>query len=491
MPYSPDLVAQIRRLHFHEHYSIHAVSQVVKLHRDTVKRLLYGDDTPESEFRRARIIDPYLETISEHLNQYPSIRGKTLFQILKDRGFQGSYNSVLRAVRPLRRKAKKSFKPMQVFKGEQGQVDWAHFGSLAVEGGSRKLYLFAMVLSWSRAIFAKFTFDSKTDSFLRLHEEAFQYFGGSPRHILYDNLKSAVSERYRDTIKLNPQLIEFSGFYGYQPRICKPYAGNQKGRVERAIRFIRDSFASGYTFTDIDSANVDLRNWIEKVANERQWPDNKNRQVKEAFKDESEFLLKLQERRIEPCFASHVRSNKCSLVRFDLNDYSIPWDYTRETLRVEADDFEVRFLNEGKLIASHKRSWDRGQRVTKDEHWQEKPATGVNVMDDLITKFPSLDTFYRELVDRGEPLRTIKPRMVEIYKLHGEKTFSKALRIARKRAMYHPSQITRIIIGLEREGKASLRAGSVAVPERFADFDIRSHDLDQYDTINPNQESKK
>jgi len=483
MPYSPELIAKIRRLHFHEHYTIHGVSKVVELHRDTVKRILYGDDTPEGGGGRIKLTDQFIPLIEEHLNQYPSIRSTALMRTLKARGYAGSYNSLIRAVRPLRKKVKKTFKPMQVFQGEQGQVDWAHFGSIEVSGGERKLYLFVMVLSWSRAIFARFTFDQKTDSFLRLHEEAFSFFGGNPRHILYDNLKSAVQERYRDKIRFNPQLVEFSGFYGYQPRACKPFSGNEKGRVERAIRYIRDSFFSGFRITTLEQVNEELRLWLDVVANNRQWPDNKQRLVSEVMAEEKQFLLSPAAKRINPRYSARLRSNKCSLVRFDLNDYSIPWEYTQDVITVAADDFMVSFTHEGKIIAEHQRSWNRGERITKEEHWQEKEHHGQHTADELLTRFPELDEFFRILVDRGEPLRSLKKHMQEIRGLYGDQLFRQALRIARKQSMHHPSQITRIIVGLERAGGKARMPVNLGNRRDLTEMNITSHNLETYDNL--------
>jgi transposase len=483
MPYSPELIARIRRLHFYEHYTIHAVAQVVGFHRDTVKRILYGDGSPNSSHRRIQIVDQFLPVIEEHLNQYPSIRSTALIRILRERGYKGSYSSLLRAVRPIRKKVKRTFRPMQVFQGEQGQVDWAHFGNLDVRGGERKVYLFVMVLSWSRALFAKFTFDQKTDSFLRLHEEAFTYFGGNPRHILYDNLKSAVLERYQDKIRFNPQLVEFSGCYGYQPRACRPFAGNQKGRVERAIRYIRDNFFSGYSMTDIEKANEDIRTWLDTEANNRQWPDNKQRNIGEVWEEEKQFLISPIEKKISPRLSSNLRSNKCSLVRFDLNDYSIPWEYTREIVTAEADDFTVVFYHQGKKIAEHNRSWSRGERITKDEHWQDKERQGLHNADSLLLRFPDLDEIYRTLVDRGESLRTLKRHMQEIRNLYGDRLFQQALRIAKKRTMYHPSQITRIIVGLEKANSHTPRSAVQLNRKELAEMEIRSHELETYDNL--------
>ncbi|NRA68942.1 MAG: IS21 family transposase [Pseudobacteriovorax sp.] len=275
-----------------QYNTLYAVSKAVSLHRDTVKRLLYGDSEPPNSQSRASIIDPYKDLIAEHLERYPAIRGTKPFRILKDRGYKGSVNTVIHYVRPLRKKITKTYKPMNYVAGENAQVDWAHFGKLKVAGGERKLYLFAMVLSYSRTIYAEFTFDISTESFLRLHERAFSYFGGTARKLLYDNLKSAVIDRVGNEVIFNSQLVDFSGFYGFELSACRPYAGNEKGRVERAIRYIRDSFASGYNEEILDARNRDLKVWLDTVANVRPWPQGRDKTVKSVWLEEKEFLLK-------------------------------------------------------------------------------------------------------------------------------------------------------------------------------------------------------
>lgn len=480
MAYSPELVAQIRRLHFYEHYTIHAVSKTVGLHRDTVKRLLYGDDQPESEIQRPKVTDPYLESIKTHLDQYPNIRATTLIRILKDRGYGGSLASLRRAMSPLRKKKKRSFQPMTVFQGQQAQVDWAHFGSLKVNKGERKLYLFVMVLSWSRAAFAKFTFDQKTDSFLRLHEEAFQYFGGAPKEILYDNLKSAVLERFKDKIKFNPQLVEFSGFYGYEPRACKPYSGNQKGRVERAIRFIRDDFSVIANFSDIKTLNEQLFQWLEGVVLTKPWPDSSDYTVGAQLKKEQEFLRSVGSHKVNPKYSQQTRSDKVGMVRFDLNDYSIPWQYVREQIALEADDFKVRFYFREELICEHDRSWGRHERIIDPKHYENRPKYAAQSTDHLIAKFPDLEEFYRVLVDRGESLGSIKRQFIHLYDLYRGEIFTKSLRIAKKKKMYHPSQVSRLAVGLEKQNPTSLTP-PVKLKDGVPDIEIKSHSLETYD----------
>ena len=480
MPYSPELIARMRKLHFYEHHTLHAVSKVVGLHRDTVKRLLYGDSDPEKTKKKPKITDAYLDTIKKHIEEYPGIRATTLLSILKDRGYQGSITSLRRSMRPFRKRQSESFKPMSFFQGQQAQVDWAHFGELPVSGGSRKLYLFVVVLSWSRATFAKFTFDQKTDSFLRLHEEAFKYFGGTPRELLYDNLKSAVIERLKDSIKFNPQLVEFSGFYGFEPKACQPYRGNQKGRVERAIRYIRDDFAVTAKFEKLSELNRQLRIWLDKKANARKWVENHDFLVCEQLEKERPYLNKLSERTIEPKLSKPIRSNKCGLVRFDLNDYSIPWQHTREQLTIEADDFTVKFYVGQELVAEHKRSWNRGERLLDPDHWEKR--VNKQAVDHLVGRYRELEEIYAKLFDRGEPLSFIKKSFADFHAMYDAKIFARALRIAVKREVYHPRQISRLLVELTKNNTAD-SSERLHLRKELSELDISSHNLDSYDYL--------
>src|ERR1019366_9875507 len=147
----------------------------------------------------------------------------------------------------LRPQRREPFLQLQTFPGEQGQVDWAHFGHVMVGRARRALSCFVMTLSYSRALYLEFFFDQTMENFLRGHVHAFEFWSGQPRVILYDNLKSAVLERRGNQILFHPQLIELSAHYHFAPRPCQVRAGNQKGRVERAIRYVRDSFWAGRT----------------------------------------------------------------------------------------------------------------------------------------------------------------------------------------------------------------------------------------------------
>jgi transposase len=176
------------------------------------------------------------------------------------------------------------------------------------------------VLAWSRAVYARFTFDQTLESFLRCHVEAFSAFGGVPRSILYDNLKAVVVERAGDHIRFNESLLLCAGHYHFAPKPCAPYRGNEKGKVERTIQYLRHGFFAARRFTSVQDLNAQLAGWIERTANTRKVPgDPAGRLVREALVEEKPRLLPLPEHPWGCDTVKAVTSGKQPYVRFDRN----------------------------------------------------------------------------------------------------------------------------------------------------------------------------
>jgi transposase len=151
-------------------------------------------------------------------------------------------------------------------------VDWGHFGTLQIGAARRALSCFVLVLSWSRAVYARFALDQTLESFLRGHVEAFAALGGIPRVLLYDNLKSVVLERFGEHIRFHPRLLELAGHYHFAPQPCAVARGNEKGRVERTIQYLRHAFFAARRFTTVDDLNAQLTQWITDTAHQRAVP---------------------------------------------------------------------------------------------------------------------------------------------------------------------------------------------------------------------------
>jgi transposase len=257
--------------------------------------------------------------------------------MVHERGYRGSpehFRHVIAGMRP--RPAAEAFLRLRTLAGEQAQVDWGHFGHLQVGRARRPLMAFVMVLSYSRRIFLRFFLDARMDSFLRGHVEAFVAFGGVARVILYDNLESAVLERVGDAVRFNPELLGFAAHHCYEPRPVAIARGNEKGRVERGIRYIREAFFAAREFADLDELNAQARVWCEGQASDRRWPEDGALSVREAFEAERASLLALPEREFALGERLAVDVGKTPYVRFDLNDYTVPHTHVRRTLAVLA-----------------------------------------------------------------------------------------------------------------------------------------------------------
>ena len=243
MTMSPDQEAQILRYHHVEKWRIGTIARQLHVHHGSVERVLRQAGLPRIGAARPSCIEPYLPFIRQTLEKFPSLTASRLYVMVKERGYAGGpdhFRHLVSHHRP--RPAAEAYLRLVTLPGEQAQVDWAHFGHLNIGRARRPLMAFVMVLSWSRRIYLRFFLDARMENFLRGHVGAFEMFAGLPRVLLYDNLKSAVLERQGDAIRFHPTLLEFAGHYRFEPRPVAVSRGNEKGRVERAIRYIRDSF---------------------------------------------------------------------------------------------------------------------------------------------------------------------------------------------------------------------------------------------------------
>ncbi len=225
-----ELDAKILRYHFVEHWSVSTIADQLGIHHTTVDRVLCQAGMPKAErTRQASIVDPYHPMIIETLSKYPRLSAARLFVMAQERGYRGGSSQFRAHVARLRpRKPAEAYLRLRTLPGEQSQVDWAHFGHLQIGRAKRALMAFVMVLSWSRHIFLRFYLNARIDAFVHGHVAAFEAWGGLPRVLLYDNLRSAVLNRRGDTIEFNPTLLSLSAHYRFEPRPVAPARGNEE-----------------------------------------------------------------------------------------------------------------------------------------------------------------------------------------------------------------------------------------------------------------------
>src|SRR5919206_5110732 len=288
----PETRTQIRRYFYAEHWKVGTIARELGVHPDAVRNAIEAQRLGlGGQPVRPSMVDAYVPFLRETLDQHPRLRATRIYHMARDRGYTGSLVQLRRLVSRLRPQMREPFLRLETFAGEQAQVDWAHFGHVMVGRAKRALSCFVMTLSYSRALYLEFFFDQTMENFLRGHVHAFQDWGGQPRVILYDNLRSAVLERRGDQIHFHPRLLELCAHYHFVARPCQVRAGNQKGRVERAIRYVRDSFWAGRSFTTLAECNRQALAWRDQIAHQRAWPGDDSRTVEQAFTEERPRLL--------------------------------------------------------------------------------------------------------------------------------------------------------------------------------------------------------
>jgi len=224
-------VARIRHLFHAEHWKIGTIAAELLLHPDTVRRALETGRFRSQPRLRAQLTDPYLDFLRQTLQQYPRLRTTRLLQMIQPRGYTGSVSQLRRVVADLRPPRREAFLRLRVFPGEQAQSDWAYFGEVRMGRARRRLSGFVLTLSYSRALWLEFFFDQSLENFLLGHVHAFHDWGGTPRSLQTDNLRSVVLERRGDAIHFHPRFLELSAHYHFATLPCRPARGNEKGRV--------------------------------------------------------------------------------------------------------------------------------------------------------------------------------------------------------------------------------------------------------------------
>ena len=499
-----DQSARIRRLFFAEHWKIGTIAAELSVHHETVRRAIASDTFNRSATRPVppSLLDPYKAVIEETLSQYPRLRSTRLFEMIKARGYPGSAVQLRRYVACVRPTARtEAYFRLRTLPGEQGQVDWGHFGKIKVGHADRALSCFVMVLGWSRAMYARFFLDQTTESFLRGHVLAFEAFAGVPRTILYDNLKTAVVERQGDHIRYGESLLEMCGHYHFAPRPCAPARGNEKGKVERTIQYLRHAFFEARRFSSIDDLNRQLAEWIDSIAHQRPVPGDPDRRlVGVALDEERPRLLPLPEHPFECDVVRSVASGKTPYIRFDLNDYSIPHDLVGKPLTLIASERQVRIANMirgGHVFARHPRSYDRGQIVEDPDHLaalakQKRHAHELRGRDHLRATCKHADAFVDALALRNEPLGSHTRRLLKLVDTYGARAVDDALKDALTRGAISADSVAHLVDQRARKAKRPPPI-AMSAPEdpRARDLRVVPHDLAAYDALSrPTKESK-
>jgi transposase len=361
----------IKELH-RSGWSISAIARRTGHDRRTIRKVIAEPllPTPKERKARARKLDPYVEYLQKRLDE-GVWNARKLYTEIKARGYTGSETRVRAWVHPLREARRlQATVRFETEPGEQAQVDWGHFGAIQHQGRKKRLYAFIMTLGWSRAMYLEFTTQVDETSWLRCHVNAFRFFGGVPREILHDNLKTAVLGRdATGAIHWNPRYLDLADCYGFGLHPCRPYRPETKGKVESGVKYVRGNFWVGLKYQDLDDLNAQARDWIDTVANVR--VHGTTGEIPYARLPLENLQPFPTQRTFDTSRIGYRKSSRDCLISYEGNLYSVPAAYVVQRLQVkETSEGELLiFSPQGKEIACHRVATGHGQRIVQPEHY--------------------------------------------------------------------------------------------------------------------------
>lgn len=433
---------------------------------------------------RASKLDPYKPQIIRWLETHP-YSGTQIFQRLREEGYQGGVSILRDYLSKVRPRKTKAFLTLTFEPGECAQVDWGQYGTVKVGSTERKLSFFVMVLCHSRMMYVEFTVAEKMEHFLGCHRNAFEYFGAVPGAVMVDNLKCAVLRRYvGQTPVFNPRYLDFANHYGFKIRACGVGKGNEKGRVENAVGYVKKNFLAGFDIHDFSSVNPAGKIWLEETANVRTHGSTHKKPL-ELFTKEKPTMSALPVMPYDTGCIRTVRANNRFRISLDGNTYSVPAELAGQQLTLKAYCDRICLYHDHKLVAQHPRSYDRHQDYENSDHPKELLAQRHKAREQrlfarFLTLSPKAQCYYRELEKRRMNPRHHIRRIVALSEMYGTEKVARAIEDAFTFAAFSCEYIANI---LEQRTRIQQEPGALHVTRRqdLLELDIAEPDLCIYD----------
>lgn len=427
-----ELYSKIRNYHEQKGLSANRIAEDLDLDPRTVSKWL-----KESRFRqrapvcRPSRLDPFKGSIIRMLETHPYSAAQIL-QKIREEGFAGGYTILKDYVRSVRPRKSPAFLKLSFAPGECAQVDWGSFGTIRVGESSRRLSFFVMVLCYSRMIYLEFTVSQTMEHWLACHQNAFGAFGSVPQKIMVDNLKSAVLNRIIGQAPVfNPRYLDFANHYGFKIAPCGVGKGNEKGRVENAVGYVKKNLLAGLDLPQFDAMATLSRQWLETIANVRIHGETRRRPI-DMFPEEKPSLLPLPPHPYDPGTITQMRASSQFRVNVDSNHYSVPAEYAGSSLTLKIYPDRICIYHGDKLVARHARSYDRNKDIEDPDHPKEllaqrQKARNQKIFSRFLALCPKASDYYRELQKRRMNPRHHVQKIVALSEIYGADSVTRAM----------------------------------------------------------------
>ena len=425
-----EIFCKIRHYRDHDGLNKSQIARALSLDLRTVEKWL-----EEKQFQQRKSssrpskLDPFKSTIVKMLETHP-YSAKQVFQRIQEEGFTGGYTIVKDFVFKMRPKKSPAYLKLAFAPGECAQVDWGSFGSIAIGDTKRRLSFFIMVMCYSRMMYLEFTVSQTMEHWLSCHQNALQFFGGVPRKIMVDNLKSAVIKRAVGQAPVfNQRYLDFADHYGFNIAPCGVAKGNEKGRVESGVGYIKKNFLAGLPMPSFEALQRAGREWLNTIANQRIHGETRKK-PQELFNEERLNSLPSQE--YDCTTIAQMRASSQFRITLDSNRYSVPAEYANCKLAVKIYADRLCVYEQGKLVARHQRSYDRHQDFENPDHPKELLAQRRKARDQqILRRFLSISakaqSYYQKLEDRRmNPFAHIR-KIVALSEIYSPEAVSRAI----------------------------------------------------------------
>jgi transposase len=366
-----DEIKELKR----EGLSIRAISRLTGYDRKTISRYLLapaGRPVYKTRPSAATNLEPFKAYLKERLKA-GVWNAQVLFRELRERDYGGGYSTLTEWLRPQRKEGLVvAVRRFETPPGKQAQVDWGHLGSLSEAGSERAMWGFTITLGYSRMMMAEAATDQRLGTLLRMHESAFRQWGAVPEEILYDRMKTVwtgIDER--GEIIWNAIFLDFARYWGFTPRLCRPYRPQTKGKIESGVKYVRRNFLCGLLGREPDSLgdlNAELRCWVAEVAN-RRVHGTTHEQVLLRFDEDLFSMQPIDRRPPYPYMDDEQRKvARDAYVSWQGSRYSVPWLFAGKEVWVRGLDGRVEVRHGAERIAVHDRAMRRHLVVTHSQH---------------------------------------------------------------------------------------------------------------------------
>jgi hypothetical protein len=335
-------------------------------------------------------------------------------------------------VHKIRPKRNPAFLTLAFAPGESAQVDWGLYKTIEVGATRRKLNFFVMVLCHSRMLYVEFTLAQSMEHFLACHQHAFEFFGGVPEKVMIDNLKTGVLQRpLGQDIVFNPKYLDFSQHYGFTIKACGVRKGNEKGRVENAVGYVKKNFLNGLEITQFNALNPSVKSWMDDIANVRIHGETRKRPV-DCLAEDCAMMRSVNPNAYDIARIESARSTKLFRISLDSNRYSVPAEYASQPLLLKIYPQRLCIYHQEKLIARHVRCFDRHQDIEDPDHPKEllkqrRRSQEQKLFQRFIALSPKAGDYYQQMEHKRLNARIHVRKIVGLSEIYGTEAVARAM----------------------------------------------------------------